>query len=219
MAESDEHPVTLSTGMESLDNQLEGNGLFAGTVVTIVAPPNSSSEHLLYNMIGGRDTYYLSTVRDPTVIEETLRLVSPELDKVDIEYIEDFLPTPSAQKELENADLPEHGTVVVDPVNFFERDEPAVYRSFLKTFVDRVKETGSIGILHANVETTDPALRWLTLQMSDAVFALQHREDNEEVEDHLLIPKLYGRQTLDERTFKLPHSLKIDVGTKEAIKA
>lgn len=219
MADSDEEPVTLSTGMRSLDNQLQGNGLYAGTVVTIVAPPNSSSEHLLYNMIGDRDTFYMSTVRNPDTIKETLDIISPEMTTRDIQYIEDFLPTENAQKLLEGADLPDNGSIVVDPVNFFERDDPATYRDFLQTFVKRVKETGSIGILHANTETTDPALRWLTLQMSDAIFSIQHRETNEDVEDHLLIPKLYGQQTLDERSFKLPNSLVIDVGTKESIKA
>lgn len=219
MASPDDSDVALTTGMKSLDNQLEGNGLFAGTIVTIVAPPNSSGEHLLYNMVGGRDTHYLSTVRDVETIKETLRLVSPQLDKANVEYIDDYLPTEKAQQNLLDADLPEHGSIVVDPVNFFERDEPSAYRDFLKTFRKRVKETGSIGLLHANVEPNSPDLRWLTLQMSDAIFVIKHRENHEKVEDHLLIPKLYGRQHLDERTFKLPHSLKIDVGTKESIKA
>lgn len=219
MADSDEQPVTLTTGMQSLDQQLEGNGLYAGTVVTIVAPPNSSSEHLLYNMVGGRETFYLSTVRDPTTIKETLDIISPDMTNTDIQYIDDFLPTNKARQQLEDADLPDRGSIVVDPVNFFERDDPAAYRKFLQTFVRRVKETDSIGILHANTEPTDPALRWLTLQMSDAIFTIKHQETSEGVEDRLLIPKLYGKQTLSERSFKLPQDLVIDVGTKESIKA
>lgn len=219
MADSDEEQVTLSTGMQSLDQQLDGEGLNAGTVVTIVAPPNSSSEHLLYNMIGDRDTFYLSTARDTETIAETLEIISPEMNNADIQYIEDYLPTEQAQTLLEEADLPDNGSIVVDPVNFFERDDPSTYRDFLQTFVRRVKETGSLGFLHANTEPTDPALRWLTLQMSDAIFSIQHQETNEEVEDRLLIPKLYGEQALEDRSFKLPQDLIIDIGTKESIKA
>lgn len=219
MADSDEQPVALSTGMKSLDNQLQGNGLYGGTVVTILAPPNSTSEHLLYNMIGDRDTFYLSTARSTDSIKDTLEIINPDRDSLDIEFIEEFPPTAEAQQQLEDADLPEQGSIVVDPINFFERDDPGSYREFLQEFTKAVKETESIGFLHANVEQSDPMLRWLTLQMSDAIFKIKHRETNKEVEDQLLIPKLYGLQTLDERSFKLPQSLIIDVGTKESIKA
>lgn len=213
----DDSPRTLTTGMMSLDNQLDGEGLYAGTVTALLAPPNSSGEHLLYNLIGERDTVYFTAARNPETIENTIREIFPDIENLDVSFLDDSPET--AIKALENADIPEYGTLVIDPVNFLERCDPAEYREFLQVFTRKCKESGCLGILHCNIEASEPPLRWLTLQMSDAIFAIDHSETHEDVEDHLLIPKLYGSQTLSERTFKLPHSLTIDVGTKESIRA
>jgi KaiC/GvpD/RAD55 family RecA-like ATPase len=140
----------VSTGIEKIDRELSG-GIEVGSLFAISAGPAMQGEALLQRMMQRQPTYYLTTLRDPEAVRESLGALDQELAVEDLrnrrEIDNDFLkqitgsrtrtftptdgdePLENAYEAVEGIDRPAN---VVDPVNPLEQTENrALYREVL----------------------------------------------------------------------------------------
>ncbi|USZ71311.1 DUF7125 family protein [Natronosalvus halobius] len=111
----------LSFGVDGVDRAL-GGGVPAGSIVTLMAPPASQVEHLLYGVTAVRGTLYIVTDRSKAQLERAIRRTprrtgTPTIRSLMGEHTEDDL-----DRVLELLEkLPEGATVIVDVVDALER--------------------------------------------------------------------------------------------------
>lgn len=210
----------LSTGMGNLDNKFERGGFHPGSVVTVQTPPAALGQVVLYNLSAGRPTTYVSV--GPCDGEtEALLVAAGGLDTTTLR-IEELPPeTPASVLAtlLDGLELHESETLLIEPMNLIEEDaDPATYTALLATLSETVKEAnGLCGLLAVETEQV-PENRWQTVHQSETVLTVIHELSRRTVHDHLALEKLHPRQSLrdsDDRVFRLPRSLEIDIDTKK----
>lgn len=189
-----------STGVDVLDRRL-GGGIPAGSVVALVAPPDSGSELLVSAVAGAHSTTHASLLRPPEAVESPAEV--RRFDPDDLLDDPDSLPAPS-----------EGGVLVVDPVNDLERD-PGRYDALLDAVRERVRASDAVALLHAYGDD-DPSARWRTLARADLTWRLEVLAGPLTVESRLVVSKFRGGRALDE-PLKLKLTDRVAVDTSRDI--
>lgn len=203
----------LPTGIEVLDRKLSG-GLPAGSVVALHAPPASQAELLLYELTVPRDTLYLTTERSAEAVGDAFERTAAPTGSPEIEHVGSQAPIDGVNQLVQT--LPAETTLVVDPVDLLERQEPARYRRFMNTLQTAMVNTKSLAVLHCLDGTDPPPLRDITTYMADVVFSLDTRVSGESVENRLAVPKFRGGRALSE-TIKLELEERVLIDTSRDI--
>ena len=205
---------TLSTGIEILDQELDG-GVPAGRILALSASPVSQSELFLYEMAAVRPTVYLTTERTETDVIDGLEGTGTPTETVDIHRITSEDPLGEAKAAIET--LPEKGTLIIDPVRLFEETEPTAYRTFLNDLKIRTSETGSLTLLHCLEGRRVPDQRDRTEYLADIIFDLETELRGGKVKNSLSIPKFRGGEALSESVnLDLTADVTVDVSRKIA---
>lgn len=210
----------LSTGMGNLNNKFVRGGLRPGSVVTVQSPPAALGRVVLYNLSAGRPTTYISVGPRDHDTESLLRAAGG-LDPVDlaVEQVSTADCVNALRALLDGLDLPEGGTLLVESTNLLETSATgSQYATLLAMLADTVREAGGLCGLLAVEQESVPENRWLTVHSTDTVLTVLHEVSVRSVHDHLALEKLHPRQELrdaDDRVFRLPRSLEIDIDTKQ----
>jgi hypothetical protein len=211
---------SLSTGMGNLDTKFAGGGLHPGSVVVVQTPPAALGQVVLYNLPAGRPTTYVSV----GPCDEATRATLGEAGDLDPETLTvEQLPTADSPEAfralLDGLELPPGGTVLVEPTNLLESSAThSQYATLLSMLAERVTDAGGLAGLLAVESDPLPGHRWLTLHEADTVLTVLHEVSTRSVHEHLALEKLHPRQDLqdnEDRVFRLPRSLEIDIDTKK----
>ena len=211
--------VALSTGMGNLDTKFAGGGLHPGSVVAVATPPTALGRVVLYNLPAGRPTTYVSVGPCSASTRATLREAA-DLDQPDltVETLPTAEPGQALRALLDGLDLPSGGTVLLEPTNAIESSVGhSQYATLLSMLAERVADVDGLGAVLAVESDPVPAHRWLTLHEADTVLRVLHDVSTRTVHDHLALEKLHPRQDLqdnEDRVFRLPRSLELDIDTK-----
>jgi len=227
-----EQKEKLSTGMEPIDRQLSG-GIKPGSLLAISAGPSTQSEALLQKIIGTRPTLYLTTLRKVEAVEaglpESLRenvfvkSVAQE-QAMDNEFLREVTGSGSYNSTFGSSDsmvdsvyeiisnIDRDINVIIDPTNPLEESENSeVYREVLNELKSRMLETDGLGILHCVQSEASPALRDITLTISDVVWELELTKAMDTLEYELTIPKNRdGMPVLEAITIKFESDVWVD---------
>jgi len=210
----------LSTGMGNLDNKFTRGGLQPGSVVVVQSPPSALGQVVLYNLSAGRPTTYISVGPCDDGTRACLREAGG-LDPADltVEQLPTADPANGLRALLDGLELPEGGTVLVEPANLVETAAShSEYATVLAMLAEQVTAAGGLAGLLAVESDPPPESRWLTLHEADTVLTVLHEVSTRNVHDHLALEKLHPEQALqddDSRVFRLPRSLEIDIDTKK----
>ena len=203
----------LPTGVEALDRSL-GGGLLPGSVVAYLAPPASQSELLLMELSAERNTLYLSGMRTEGAVRDAFeRCPAPTGDPV-IQYVPADAPLDNTRQMFMSVEG--ESTVIIDPSNLLEGQEPARYQNFLNELQNHMRNTGSVAVLHCLTGGEDPPLRSVTKHMADTVLDLAVEYQGADVVNRLAIPKFRGGEAPDE-TMKLELGERVRVDTSRDI--
>jgi len=210
---------TLSTGMGNLDTKFARGGLHPGSVVVVQTPPSALGRVVLYNLPAGRPTTYVSVGPCDEATTATLAeaggLAAGDLT---VERLPTAEPAKALRAFLEGLELPTGGTLLVDPVTLVETSATeSRCATLLSMLAERVDEAGGLCGLLAVERDLPPAHHWLTLHEADTVLTVLHEVSTRTVHDHLALEKLHPQQELqdsEDRVFRLPRSLEIDIDTK-----
>lgn len=175
----------LSTGIGPLDRGLDG-GLAPGTVVALIADPNSQSDLLIQEFTAARGTLYLSTTRSSTVIEELMESSNADPGDATIRHLDGPDALERAVELIER--LPPKANLVIDPVNALEDTDQDDYDDFLNATVERMRETGGIALLHCLTESV-PANRATTKHFADVVVEIESVTDAKTVRQVATVSK------------------------------
>jgi KaiC/GvpD/RAD55 family RecA-like ATPase len=176
----------LLTGIESLDDNLDG-GLYPGSAVALVADPTSQSEIILAAMTMPRPTCYLTLRRSARSVRRSLSRLPYQPDAT-VRGLSGDEPFETALEFIENLDEPT--TVIIDPVNELERLDPDELSSFLNSAGDHLLEVGGLLVLHCLRSDAPLPGRETTTSMADVVFDLRTDHTGELIENYLVIPKV-----------------------------
>ena len=189
----------MATGVSVVDDRLDG-GLPPGSLVALVAPPETQSELLLYELTAERQTLYISTVRTEASVKHAF-------DRTDVDVGNPMVAYAGHESGFDEIGdvVGRAGTetnLVVDAANPLERRDAAAYQSFLNKLHTYVRRTGSIAVLHClrtDAVAVDPAAargRETTLGIADVVFELNRTVDASDVETTLVASKFRGGRAL-----------------------
>lgn len=191
----------VSTGNVYLDRELNG-GLPAGAITALVSAPASQCNPMFYTLMGEGKWLYLSTYRSERVVRRELEGVL--LGDVRIEHVGTERPVRNAHSVLESVDEPRN--VLVDTMNPLESaDRERGYVHLLNALKEYLLDTDAIAVLHCTEHGSTPPHRETTLTVADVVLELEIVVDETVVENHLLVSKYRGRETVDE-------IIKLDLG-------
>jgi len=208
----------LSTGMGNLDNRFERGGLYPGSTVVVQTPATALGQVVLYNLAAGRPTRYITVGPCDEATRRTLQDAGGlDTARLSVEALPSAEPAKALQALLDGLELPPGGTLLVEPANLIEAGATASqHATLLAMLADRAATAGGlVGLLAVEGDTPDN--RWLTLHEADTVLTVLHEVSTRDVHDHLALEKLHPRQHLqdtDDRVFRLPRSLEIDIDTK-----
>lgn len=204
----------MSTGVSVVDDRL-GGGLPAGSLVALVAPPQTQSELLLYQLTAQRQTLYLSTLRSEAGVKEAFDRSNIDVGNPMVAYAE-----PDTGFDEIGDVVGRAGTrmnLIVDAANALERRDSAAYQSFINKLHTYVRRTGSIAMLHCHatdaIETDPDAARGreITLGISDAVLELRRSVSGSDVETSLVVSKFRGGSALtDPIKLELTDDVRVD---------
>lgn len=208
--------------MGNLDAKFVDGGLRPGSVVAVDTPPSALGRIVLYNLPAGRPTTYLSVGPCSDATKAALREAAG-LDPaaLTVERLPSADPAQALRALLDALELPSGGTVLLEPTNLVEANaSDSQYVTLLSMLAERVEAAGGIAALLAVQSEPSPEHRWLTLHEADTVLSVLHEVSTRSVHDHLALEKLHPRQELqdnEERVFRLPRSLEMDIDTKKNI--
>lgn len=224
----------LSTGIRALDRRLDG-GLDAGDVLSVVAPPATQSQTLLYQLMNERPTLYVTSMRPESAVERDIQkrdgvaypyqVVSVGSNvSMDGELLRELTgsrtytgntalkddPLDELYDLIEAVDRPSN--VIVDPTNPFERgDSRDAYNEVLSKLCVKMQELDGLGVLHNPTTDTVPPFRDMTLTVVDVVWQLNvvsTSKDN--IEYKLRVPKNRGGEVITE-------DLSLDLGPQNVL--
>ncbi|WP_121823348.1 RAD55 family ATPase [Halostella salina] len=196
----------LSTGVTAIDRNLDG-GVRAGSVVALLAPPDSQSEPLLHEFMEERPTAYITTLRTEPAVRDDLERVL-RTDDYSIQYAGIDTPIDNAGRVVQQVDG--QANVVVDTLNPLEETgERNRYVNFLNQFKTHLTNTGAVGLLHCTA-MDPPPLRETTLTIADVVWELQTDVKGNSIENFLQVSKFRGGRPADE-------TIKLDLGEEVAV--
>lgn len=165
--DADPDPGPLSTGLAGLDEWL-GGGLPTGSLVALVADPDSPSEELLYPPASANPARYLSTLRPAPEVTDHAAAAGEEGFDVEETDAQRLLDDPAGHI----SGLDPESVVVVDPATELEREGRERYRSFLETLKQAARTTDGVAVLHCPRMDPRALQRDLTLARADTVLEL-----------------------------------------------
>jgi hypothetical protein len=210
----------LSTGMGNLDTKFARGGLYPGSVVAVSTPPPALGRVVLYNLPAGRPTTYISVGPCEDSTRDTLAEAADlDASELVVEQLPTAEPAQALRALLDGLDLPPRGTVLLEPTNPIESSAThSQYAALLSMLAEQAAAVdGLVGLLTVESDPV-PAQRWLTLHEADTVLRVLHEVSTRTVHDHLALEKLHPQQDLQDeenRVFRLPRSLEIDIDTKK----
>lgn len=175
--------------MGVLDRNLRG-GVPAGSLVALVAPPQSQSELLLEAVATAGPALYLTNSRTAAEVESSLsydELTAREFD----------LPTAQEGFSALLTGLPERGYAVFDAAEPLERLEPAAQQSALDELSRSLRANDAVGLVHC-LGTHQDASRRRTLRRADQVWTLDLVFGTLSIENRLYVTKARGDAALTE---------------------
>jgi hypothetical protein len=208
--------------MGNLDTKFERGGFHPGSVVTVETPPSALGRVVLCNLPAGRPTTYVSVGPCSDTTRATLREAG-RLDPAEltVEQLPTAEPAQALRALLQGLELPPGGTLLVEPTNLIETNTThSQYATLLSMVAEQVAAVDGLAGLLAVESDAPPEKRWLTLHEADTVLTVLHEVSTRSVRDHLALEKLHPRQDLhddEDRVFRLPRSLEIDIDTKKNI--
>ncbi|WP_049894593.1 RAD55 family ATPase [Halogranum rubrum] len=182
--------MRLTTGIEILDRRLAG-GIPAGHLVVLTSQPETQNELLFRELSEHRETLYISTIVPQAEIEELLDSATTT-----IEYAEPESLLKNPDRYLDQ--VTSESNVIIDPVNALESADRAEYLTFMNKLKEKLRETGSIGLVYCMEEQENPRQRSLTLKRSDVIWQLYLLVMPLTVETRLVISKFRGGSALRE---------------------
>ncbi|WP_435359395.1 RAD55 family ATPase [Haloarchaeobius sp. DFWS5] len=182
----------FTTGLETLDRLLSG-GIPPGNLVALLAPPESQSELLVNMLVENHETLYLSTNRTPSAVSAGLGAAASNTETV-------FLGPDPSPEDLSKAlpHVPKGGLVVLDQPNPLEASSRKEYVGLLNAFRTRLREAGSIALLHCTGDGDTTPRRGTTLASADLVWQLDLRVTTYAIENRLAVTKFRGGTALRE---------------------
>ncbi|WP_423744944.1 transcriptional regulator (plasmid) [Haladaptatus sp. SPP-AMP-3] len=202
----------LSTGIPVLDRKLDG-GIPPGSTVALCASPASQAELLLTEFTASRPTLYLTTDRDEETVSAGFRRESSRRTP-EVRYIPGDAPLDHARRLFQR--LRSDSTLIIDPMNLLEREDPTRYRNFLHDLQAHLRGTDSLAILHCLDGRWVPDQRDITEHAVDVVFQLNTEISGDRVENRLAVPKFRGGRALPE-TIKLELTERVAIDTSRDI--
>jgi hypothetical protein len=167
-SETEPNPLdTVTTGLPWLDRWL--GGLTPGSVVAIVADPDSPSEELLYPVAATNPSRYLSILRPAAEVERHAMVTGRGEVEVTGTTSATLLDDPAGAL----SGLVPESVIIIDPATELEREGRDRYLSFLETLKRAVETTESVAILHCPRMNPRALQRDLTLSRVDTVLNLE----------------------------------------------
>lgn len=181
------------TGIAELDRKL-GGGIPPGTLVAVEAPPRAQREPLLCRAAsaGSRPTTYFTTIRSAGAVRKQFERANVAADSLDtVVEIRPESATGTIPEKL--ADLEPGQDFLVDVVDPIEDTvDQRTYAEFLNDLTERLRDTDSVGYLHAYAGPAPTDQRQLTLDIADFVWRLDPVDSRGEINYVLRIPKTNG---------------------------
>lgn len=195
----------LSTGLTVLDRNLRG-GVPVGSLVALVAPPESQSELLLDAAAAAGPSLYLTASRTPEEVTESLP-PSSDGDTTALRY--DAAELEAGVDDL-LSDLPEEGYAVFDAAEPFEQLEPQTHQSMLDDVSAALRVNDAVGLVQC-LGTHQDAARRRTLRRADQVWTLDLVRGSLSIENRLYVTKARGDAALTEPVkLRLTDTVRID---------
>lgn len=223
-------PQRLPTGITEIDRSIR-KGFITGSIISLVAPPDSQSEVLLEEFANERRTLYLSTTRRVDAVKRAFNHHGrePEASEMVFRHMFDDDPTLFGDIDkdhpldrIEHAiqtvcDSPRESNIIIDTMNVIESmADQARLIEFFNSVDEILADSESLCFLHCIGESSNSDMRNLTLNMSDAVMQVNQNRRGEEIETRLSIPKIRGCSAVSE-TIKLQLTDSVEVDTSRDI--
>lgn len=206
---------TGTTGIDKLDALLLSNGIEYGTSITIQSSPLSPNRELIGTMISDSSAYYYTTFDSKENIEDTLSgIPKVNLENVHIEDVSGENKIETLLTSIEKNDFPTNSRIIIDSTNVLERYSYDDYRRLLHKLGEVTRDKKCICILHRVEDNESVDNSWMTLNVSESIFELEHEEDRQTVSNNLVVQKLNIKQKLtsgDTRKYELTEDVKIDI--------
>ncbi|MFB6095787.1 MAG: RAD55 family ATPase [Haloferacaceae archaeon] len=209
-----ERTERLSTGIGPLDRHLDG-GIFPGSIVALIAPPESQSEPIIHATMRQRPSTYVTTRRDETAVESDLHRSLPPDVEYELHYAERGSQLATVARQIER--LEEEQNLIVDVIDPLEDNDDAThYEELLNDLKTRLLETGSVALLHCESTEQPSENRDRTQTFADVVWDLSIEVNGTDLENRLAVPKFRGNEIVDE-TIKLELGQDVSVDTSRDI--
>ncbi|EMA38872.1 DUF7125 family protein [Halococcus hamelinensis] len=203
----------LPIGIDVLDQRL-GGGVPPGSIVALCAPPASQAELLLYELMGPRETLYLTLDRTERGVTEGLRRTTIDTGDPDIRAIPDENRVDHVLERL--GGRPRESTVIVDHHTVIETEERDRVPEFVTRLRRHLADTGGVVVLYCLDGDPVPERRATTLHSADVVVRLTVDVVGATVDTRLAVPKVRGGRALTE-TLKLQLTDRVAVDTSRDI--
>lgn len=184
----------LTTGLQILDRCLDG-GMPPGSLVALVAPPESQSELLLDAVATAGPALYLTSVRAPEEVTDSMKAASRSIDQLTVrEYTSDDLRN-SVDTLLRGLD--ERDYVVFDTAERIESLERLARQSVLNYIKGQLRANDAVGLIHCLGLKKDEDRRF-TLHRADQVWTLDLVRTSLAIENRLYVTKFRGGAAMTE---------------------
>lgn len=201
------------TGIEVLDRRLDG-GIREGSIIALVAPPESNAELFLYQLTAAHSTLYLSTVRSAPAVRDAFRMSPAPSGNPKIHALSNAEALDQANRAV--GQLPEDATLIIDPIDPLEERSNSRYISFLNELQTHMQNTKGYAVLHCLADDATPDNRRLTVHSADVVFNLSMEVRGSDLVNRLTIPKNRGGRAITEE-IKLELTEEVAVDTSRDI--
>ncbi len=227
-----------STGIGLLDRNLNG-GLPAGTVVYFSADPGSMAEVFLYQLSSSKKTYYFTTSRRPTYLNQNI--TDMNFDTGNIAYVDIYSQyyidnygemvenTGNEYSDRDILDFTEHQlkalmslgddfNIVIDNFSFYLNlnvNKGAIIK-LANVIYEVTKETGCLTFLYVlgtgnNFDAEGSSVEHNIMNLCDAVFEVVLERTGDKVANQLYIPKIRGQKASNSLIkFKVDEGIQID---------
>lgn len=182
--------MALSTGIETLDRKLSG-GLPPGTLVAVNTPPGVQHDPLLCAGADERASHFFTTLKSEANVRRSFERSTADSKIEVIRRIEPTAADSEFPSQIEN--VSEGDDFYVDTIDPVEKSlDRSSYTRVLNAFDDRLGAIGSIGYLYGLATERPPHNRRYTLDFADCVLRLRARQQRDQLNYYLEIPKATG---------------------------
>lgn len=203
----------LSTGIRALDRKLN-DGIPAGSLIALSAPPASQSEQFLQDMTAARQTLVVTTRRPRKAIKRSMYRTSPNPENVAVREVDGKAPLEETYSFMEQ--LSEETNLIIDPLNPLEHTSKPKYVDFLNAIREEAIASDCLVWLHCLDGRSVPEQRDVTQYIADVIFELNTVVRGDSIENRLVVPKFRDGQPFDE-PLKLELTNEVSIDTSRDI--